>query len=372
MTAAAAAPADLACNQQPGDRFFWTERAFCDLETHGPDRAQGLVIWNHGIQGTTESWKAPAPPALRLLQVRGWDVIMVKRHHLAETMPGGPLTRTVSRTLDEVAAARKAGYKKVVLAGQSFGGYVTMEAIDTSPDIDAAIAFAPGIRPSGGSGALDPTIIERILHRARVGRLALVFPKNDTLFGSIPRGERARPILNKRELPWLMVDETAGEITGHGGGVTGRFAVRYGLCLAEFVSAPTVAPGRYACPPNADEGRVVRELLLPSGDTSPKFLVDPAGVPAELRALLGPRWALVGDTLALIGPVQEQGKVKLIYRTSPGGGVYDATVTDGAIRAVLRNNATVVVSPDDNGTVTWTSADKTVTLKGTLIRLDLP
>jgi pimeloyl-ACP methyl ester carboxylesterase len=137
-----AAPADLACNQAPGDRFFWVERAFCDLEMLGPERAQGLVIWNHGIQGTTESWKAPAPPVLRLLQARRWDVIMVKRHHLAETMPGGPLSRTVMRTLDEVAGARKAGYKKIVLAGQSFGGYVTMEAIDAAPDIDAAIAFA--------------------------------------------------------------------------------------------------------------------------------------------------------------------------------------------------------------------------------------
>jgi dienelactone hydrolase len=60
----------------------------------------------------------------------------------------------VKRTLEEAAAQRKAGYKKIALAGQSFGGYVTMEAIDTSPDIDAAIAFAPGVRTMGASGAL--------------------------------------------------------------------------------------------------------------------------------------------------------------------------------------------------------------------------
>jgi hypothetical protein len=64
--------------------------------------------------------------------------------------------------------------------------------------------------------------------------------------------------------------------------------------------------------------------------------------------------------------------MRLVYRTGPSGGVYDASVADGVIRAVLRNNATIVISPADNGTVTWTSADKTVTLKGTLIRLDLP
>ena len=368
--APASASTDLACHQQPGDRFFWIERAFCDLAMAGPERAQGLIIWNHGIQGTTESWKAPAPPVLRLAQVRGWDVIMLKRHHLAETMPGGPLDRTVKRTLEEVAAQRKAGYKKIALAGQSFGGYVTLEAIHTVPDIDAAIAFAPGIRASGAGGALDPTITERILQRARVGRLALVVPKDDALFGNLARGERARPILTKRELPWLMVDETAGDIVGHGGGVTGRFAVRYGRCLTEFLAAATLAPGPVACQPGGDETRIVRDLLFPPGSPAPKFMVDPDGVPAELRALLGPRWTLLGDTLAVVAPVDDRGKVRLMYRTVPSGGIWDATIAEGAISAILANKATVVVSPENHGTVTWTSADKTRTLKGTLLRLE--
>src|SRR5439155_612315 len=114
---AGAAPEELACNQQPGNRFFWLERAFCDLPTNGPERANGVIIWNHGISGTTQSWMAPAPPAFRLLQARGWDVIMLKRHHAAEG--DNALYRTVQRTLDEAKAFRKAGYRKVVLAGQS-------------------------------------------------------------------------------------------------------------------------------------------------------------------------------------------------------------------------------------------------------------
>ena len=371
LTAAAAAFGDdLACNQVPGDRFYWLERGFCDLEMAGPQRAHGVIIWNHGISGTTESWKAPAPPVLRLLQARGWDVVMIKRHHLAETMPGGALTRTVKRTLDEATARRQAGYKKIVLAGQSFGGYVTMEALDTASDIDAAIAFAPGVRASGASGALDPAIIERILQRARVGRLAIVLPKDDALFGSITRGERARPILAKRDFPWLMVDETADEIRGHGGAVTGRFALRYGRCLSEFLSAPALPSGPFTCPPGGNEGPIVRELLFPAGARAPSFAVDPESLPPALRGLLGPRWALVGDTLAVVAPVQDQGKLKLMYRTGPSGGIWDATIGESGITAVLRNKATVHVSSEANGTVVWTSEDKSRTLKGVLIRLD--
>src|SRR6267143_60837 len=78
-----AEPGEMACGQEPGSRFFWIERAFCDLPPNGPERAHGVVIWNHGISGTTQAWMAPAPPVFRLLQFRGWDVSMVKRHHLA-------------------------------------------------------------------------------------------------------------------------------------------------------------------------------------------------------------------------------------------------------------------------------------------------
>ena len=186
-------PGELTCDQEPGNRFFWLERAFCDLPLNGPERAVGIVIWNHGISGSTHSWRAPAPPAFRLLQARGWDVIMLKRHHAAETMPGSTLLRTVQRTLEEAAASRKLGYRKVALAGQSFGGYVSLEAVDTSPDLDAVVAFAPGVRPSGATGALDPSITDRILRRAKVGRIAVVFPKNDELFGYLSRGEVRKP-----------------------------------------------------------------------------------------------------------------------------------------------------------------------------------
>ena len=371
LAPAAQASDDLACNQQPGDRFFWLERAFCEVALLGPEQAQGLILWNHGILGSIESWKAPAPPALRVLQRRGWDVLMLKRHHLAETMPGGPLDRTVRRTLEEVAERKRAGYKRIALAGQSFGGYVTMQAIDTSPDIDAAIAFSPGIRFAGASGALDASIIERILQRARVGRLALVFPKDDALFGNVARGERARRILATRDLPWLMVDETQQEITGHGGGTTGRFAVRYGGCLAEFLAAATLPSGAFPCRPGSDEARVVRDLLWPAG-AAPAFVLNPETLPPALRTLLGPWWALVGDTVALIGPIDERGTVRLMYRTGPSGGVHDATIGGDTIHAVLPNKATVTVSAENSGTVTWTSADKSRTLKGTLLPLAEP
>jgi pimeloyl-ACP methyl ester carboxylesterase len=363
-----AQPADLACGQTPGDRYFWVERAFCDLPAAGPERALGVIIWNHGISGTTESWRAPAPPAFRLLQARGWDVIMLKRHNLAETMAGSTLYRTVKRTVEEVAAARKAGYRKVVLAGQSFGGYVTLETIDTVPDIDAAIAFAPGVRPGGAGGTLDPSVTDRLLQTAKVGRLALVFPRHDSLFNYLERGENAHKILSRRGLPYLLLDETSG-LTGHGGGVTGRFALRYGLCLADFLAAPELRAGRFTCPAASDEWTVVRELLLPTSPP-PRFVTEPATFPAPVGQVLGPRWTLLEDTLVLVAPIDGGGgKLRLLYRsTGFGGGEFDAAITDGLLRAVLSNKSTVTLEPEGDGTLTWTASDGSRSLSAPLTR----
>jgi len=358
---------DLACAQEPGNRFFWMERAFCDLELKGPERANGVVIWNHGISGTIQSWMAPAPPVLRLLQGRGWDVFMLKRHHAAEA--DNTLYRTVQRTLQEAATLKKSGYRKVVLAGQSFGGYVTLEAVDTSPDIDAAVAFAPGVRAAGAAGRLDPTTIQRILQRAKVGRVALVFPKDDALFGYLERGASANAILSRRTLPYLLLDETSG-ITGHGGGMTGRFALRYGLCLADFLGASSLPAGRFACPSVADEWLLVRELLLPPSVDRSSVLAEASAFPEAVGSLTGFRWAVLEDTVVLLAPVSAgPGRFRLMYRsTGITSGVYDATVKDGVIRAVLSNKSTVTLNPDGDGVVTWTASDGSRSLSAQLVR----
>jgi pimeloyl-ACP methyl ester carboxylesterase len=368
----AAQSAEMSCQQAPGNRFYWVERAFCDLELNGPAKAQGLIIWNHGISGTLESYKAPAPLAFRLLQARAWDVVMIKRHNQAETMAGGPLYRTVQRTLEEVKTQRKLGYRKIVLAGQSFGGYVTLEAADESPDVFAAVAMAPGVRAGGASGRLDASIVDRLLQSTRAGRIAVVFPKDDAVFGNVVRGENANRILARGGLPYLLLDETSG-LTGHGGGVGGRFAVRYGLCLAEFLSAPRLPGGRFTCQPSGDPGPVVRELLLPAAADRPAITSDPAKLPDGLGRLTGLWYALVDETIVLFALVPTDGpKLRVVYRSSSSsraGSVYDAEIRDGQVHVVLPQKDRITVGPDaEGGIITWTSSDGSRVLKGKLLR----
>lgn len=292
---------------------------------------------------------------------------MLKRHHQADTTD--PLYRTVQRTLQEAAASRKAGYRKVVLAGQSFGGLVTLDAIDTAPDIDAAVALAPGVRYSGATGRLDASVTDRFLKTAKVGRLALLFPKNDEVFGYAVRSENAQAILSKRSFPYLLVDESSG-LTGHGAGGTGRFAIRYGPCLAEFLATSALPAGRFTCPPIDDDWPVVRELLLPTLDARPRFVHEASALPEPVRPLMGLRWALLADSVVLVAPVDEgPGRLRLMYRsTGFAGGVFEAVVQEGVLGVTLSNGATVVLKPEGGGSITWTSSDRSRSFDAPLVR----
>jgi len=346
------------CGQKPENRFYWTERAFCDLRVHGPAKAQGVVIWNHGLSGTNVQYAAPAALTLRLLQLRGWDVIKNSRHNLAEANVRESLARSVERTVEMVREQRNLGYRKIVLAGQSFGGLITLEAAETSGDIFAALAMAPGV--TSATGRLDAAGTDRLLRSSKAERLVVVFPKGDELFGNVERGKSAEKVLATKNSPYLLLDETSG-LTGHGGGAGGNFALRYGLCLIEFLSAPHVPPGRFICPP-VDSWAVARELM-PARPKHVKILADPATLPEPIRRLTGLWYGLLGDTIVSFALVESNGAgLRAMYSWVAGtrGGVTaNAVVESERVKVTLPNKAVVNVTPKGatEAEMTFTAAD---------------
>jgi len=369
---AADAP-DLSCDQEPGVRFFWTEWGFCDLEPHGPDKARGVVIWNHGILGTNEQYTAPPALALRLLHARGWDVIKINRHNLAESARAS-VVRATERTAAEIQTQRARGYRRVVLAGQSFGGYVSLEVASASRDVFAVIALAPGV--TGAVENLDP---ERMLQDVKASRIAMVLPKGDVLFGNRARGPVALRSLARRGDPFLLVDESASAISGHAGAMGGRFALRYGLCLADFLSdAP---PGRFLCPEGRD-GEAARELLLRRGALGARPIEDGAVLSPGLRPFTGLWYGLLEETVVVAGLVRDAGDVpRLLYGAASGratSGLYPVQMEDTRLHAILSGSGgrapSLQLSTGAPGVLelTWISLDGQRTMRGRLSPLPPP
>jgi pimeloyl-ACP methyl ester carboxylesterase len=345
----------MRCGQTALSRWAWAERAFCDLPWHGPTNARGIVIWNHGISGTAVQYAGPVPSVFRLLQSRGWDVVKIARNNLGESSMEQSLYRGVQRTMEEITARRREGYARVILAGQSFGGYITLDAAESSQDLYGVVAMAPGVTTRGGGGRFDAGTTERTLGRLSVERLVLILPRNDQLFNGVARGPGAAAALAGRAGSSLLLDERY-DIEEHGGGTTGKFAIKYGLCLVQYVASLEGGKGSGHCQEDeALQERAAKELLPRLPHTvriSVAGATQTASKPArgQWYGVLEPSGDVVSYGIADVDGVGP----RAMFRSFSGwrrGGLYSFSVSEEAVTFQLPGRGSVMVK---DRTLTWT------------------
>lgn len=244
---------------------YWTAPAYAKYPAKGPDKALGLVIWNHGADVPLAQYNGPPIPAVAGLAARGWDVVMLNRNPVWDNSWANAGRRHVARVAEEVAAARKAGYRRIVVAGQSYGGAIALAAAGAIDGLWAVIATAPGTgQELGGDGNFGKQWKAAVaqqtyaqLRAAGTTRLAVVFPDADEFIG-LKRGAEARAILGAKPLPFLIVDETA-PLKGHHAAYGKAFSP-YAACIGYFLDPATAAPnGEFRC--GHDEFAAVRRAI---------------------------------------------------------------------------------------------------------------
>jgi dienelactone hydrolase len=253
--ALAAVFAALPCSAVPARAMdaYWTEPAYPAYPAKGPGKALGLVIWNHGVDGQLPQYQGPPIPAIEGLAARGWDVIKLNRNPVWEDSWANVGARHVARVAEEVAAARRQGYRRIVVAGQSYGGAIALAAGDAIEGLWAVIATAPGTgqemrgnRTVGDawSRAIAQQTYEQLDALGRT-RLVVAFPAEDEFVG-VKRGAEARAILAERPLPFLLVDETA-PLKGHHAAYGDAFNPS-AACIGYFLDPGTVVhDGEFRC-----------------------------------------------------------------------------------------------------------------------------
>src|SRR3984893_384391 len=155
-----------------------------------PDQAIGVIVWNHGRAITTEDSDSPTPPYLRVLRDAGWDVLRFNRPRDGDT-----LTASTRRLAELVGQLKRKGYRRIVLAGQSFGAFLALMAADASDDVDAVVATAPAAFGNFDefydSWRLNATRLYPLLEGVKRARVMLFFFHGDD-FDPRCRGGRAR------------------------------------------------------------------------------------------------------------------------------------------------------------------------------------
>ena len=208
----------------------------------GPAAAAGAVIWNHAGDAPRPTDPAPAI-FVDVLRDAGYDVYRLERPPDGDTIRASTLA-----LVDAGKGLRARGYARIVLAGQSAGGWIAIAAQATTPDLaDAVIATAPA---AYGSTRVDPE--RALMNRSELLRLAgflrrariMVFLFDNDEYDPGERADALAEVLRARQVPHLIIDRPAS-IRGHGVGLSSGFARQFGGCILAFVTAPS--PDGLAC-----------------------------------------------------------------------------------------------------------------------------
>lgn len=219
----------------------------------GPKEAAGAIIWGHGraalVNGVREDRRtAPTAPLMRALAFAGWDLFRADRAPDKDNNVDG-----LALTLEGIERLRAMGYRRIVLAGQSAGGWLSLSAMGKVEGLHAVIALAPA---SHGNRTVRTTRRElavrefdELLKARRDPATRLVvalFTDDDYDPDADLRVRLLRERAGEPGMPLLLIDRPRA-LKGHSAGTTLTMARDYGACVRDFVQAEDAKRGVTTC-----------------------------------------------------------------------------------------------------------------------------
>ena len=338
----------------------------------GPAQAIGAVIWNHAGEAPRQADAAPAV-FVELLRDAGFDIFRLERR--AE----GDKIRASTQALVQAAQDLRArGYGRIVLTGQSAGGWISLGAAATTPGLtEVIVATAPA---AFGRVTDDPVRAERNRDDLvrMVGRLertrVMIFLFDGDEFDPGERGATLAPVFAQRGIPNLVIDRPPGW-RGHGVGLSRAFARRFGPCIVAFVTATATDPVSCERFPDAtipfEFADIPEPLPQPANDNAPA-----GGFVGTWRGSLDN-----GDDVMLIvegGPTEQiravfaRGRSRLTAADKPFVhrrlGRFDAEQRSLVFKSPNRPDITAVLTSAERLRVSVVNPDGRKTFRGDLTR----
>ena len=201
----------------------------------GPQLANGLVVWSHGYRaGRNATDSAPQAWVGRFSRL-GYDLYRFDREWIADW------ASDATALADAVRKARALGYRRVLLAGQSAGAWVSLAAAARGAPVDGVVSIAAAHH--GEVRSMKDTTRARsewqnMLAAIKPGPRLVVVNFSDDTYDVGGRMDDARRILARNGVAAEIVDGPEG-FSGHGAGAEFAFARRFGPCLQAFIEHGT-------------------------------------------------------------------------------------------------------------------------------------
>jgi pimeloyl-ACP methyl ester carboxylesterase len=315
---------------------------------------------------------------MSVLRDAGWDTFRFNRLRDGDTLPDSSRALTA-----QVHELKQRGYRKVVLAGQSFGAFLSLMVADASDEVHAVVATAPAAFGSFSefydSWRANATRLYPLLEKVRSARVMLFFFHGDD-FDPGGRGERSRSILAANSVPHMVIDQPAF-LTGHWAASTGLFVRRFGSCIRDFIEADRVSDdascevawgqkpsNSLALPANFSNSVSKRPVTAQSGGAQSSLAGKWYGFYSNGREVMLAIENVRGEDVTAIyaiGPgIQEGQNAEWVRRT---GKLVDDEIV---FREKGRNTLRYRLRADGQLAATWQSLDGHSSMETTLRRID--
>jgi pimeloyl-ACP methyl ester carboxylesterase len=296
--------------------------AFPSAPVLGPAAAKGAVIWSHGKGFAQDDAKSPNPIFLASVRDDGWDVYRLNRVDEIQEYrdPRANVTRDsyakAEALLERVKMLKSLGYRRIALAGQSYGAWLSIMAAGRSRDVYAVIANSPAaygdVKQGTGAYVRNAAFLYDFIGGMSTSRVMISYFRDD-LFAPERRGPKSEEILARNNVAHLVIDDPDGP-TGHGGGSSQLFETRFGACVLAVLDAPQT-PTLASCE-NKSPKAPSANLPLPANHEPPPA---PSGGPSD--AFLGTWWGFysAGREILLAVERVEGEKIVAVYTFGPAG-----------------------------------------------------
>jgi len=209
----------------------------------GPAAGRGVLLFGHGRSpGGADSRGNQPQNWTRHFNNAGYDIWRFDRH------PGSDdALRAAGWLRTALVELRARGYRHVVVAGQSRGGWNALMVLDRPGLADVHIAIAPAAHGDTGSpnhlrqNDELRSIVAGAAGAARA-RVAVANFRNDGYDADPDRRAVLLHELGAKSAGFLFIDRPERPV-GHGGGGSADFSFRFGPCLLRFATAPTPPTG---------------------------------------------------------------------------------------------------------------------------------
>lgn len=204
-------------------------------ENKGPQAAAGLIVWSHGYMSGRDATSSAPQAQVGNFTAAGYDLYRFDRQWIRD-WPGD-----ATALADAVRQAKAMGYRRVILAGQSAGAWVSMAAAMRGAPVDGVISVSAA-HHGEVKDMRDVSVARSEWHQVVTGikpgpRLVVVNFTNDA-YDVGGRMDDARAAFAASGVQATVISDPPG-FKGHGAAYDNAFGRKYGACIKNFIEQGT-------------------------------------------------------------------------------------------------------------------------------------